>query len=173
MEHNNDRSIIESIQNLSGNKGGKAVIADCSVISVNEEERNCICQLIEGKADNQIIVSLMTAIDDGILLLPAVGSTIKAAFSDFNSPFAVQYSELEKIVLRGGDLGGMVKVIELTDALNLVERKLNDLITKYNSHIHILTLSAGTGTAAVTATTETPVTETTRADIENTKILQG
>lgn len=79
-----------------------------------------------------------------------------------------------EIQLNDGSMGGLVKVIELTQKLNNLENLVNSLIAKYNAHTHILTLSTGTGTAAPTVTTETQtLTPTQRADIENDKIIQG
>lgn len=79
------------------------------------------------------------------------------------------------ITFNDGSFGGMVEVANLVIKLNNLENLLNDLITKYNSHTHILSLSSGTGTAAPTTTTETgtiaPVTQ--RSDIENTTIIHG
>ena len=78
------------------------------------------------------------------------------------------------ITLNNGSLGGLVKLNDLVNRLNLIENKVNSLIGKYNSHTHILTLSTGTGTAAPTATTEAgTLTPTQPQDIENDKIIQG
>jgi len=72
-----------------------------------------------------------------------------------------------------GQLGGLVKLLSLVTKLNNLENLVNNLVTKYNAHTHILTLSTGTGTAAPTTATETTVlTPTQRADIENDKITQ-
>jgi len=73
-----------------------------------------------------------------------------------------------------GSFGGLVKVIQLTQKLNNLENLVNDFISKYNSHTHILTLTTGTGTAAPTTTTEpATLTPTQQADIENTKVKHG
>lgn len=66
----------------------------------------------------------------------------------------------------GGTADNLVRYSDLETGFNDLKSKVNDLITKYNSHTHILTLSAGTGTAAPTATTETPST----SDISGSKI---
>ena len=72
-----------------------------------------------------------------------------------------------------GSNGGLVEVIKLTQKLNNLENLVNDLVAKFNSHTHILTLTSGTGTAAPTTTIESStLTPTQRGDIENTKITQ-
>jgi hypothetical protein len=63
---------------------------------------------------------------------------------------------------------------ELTTKLNNLENKVNDIVAKFNSHTHILTLSTGTGTAAPT-TTKVPgtLTPTEQSEIENDKVKHG
>lgn len=59
-----------------------------------------------------------------------------------------------------------VRYSELETAYNDLKQTVNDLITAYNSHTHVLTLSSGTGTAASTATTATEST----GDITGAKV---
>lgn len=66
----------------------------------------------------------------------------------------------------GGDADNMVRYSELESAFNDVKGKVNDLVTAFNSHTHVLTLSAGTGSAAPPANQQTPTT----ADISGAKI---
>lgn len=73
----------------------------------------------------------------------------------------------------GGESGGMVLVNDLVDRMNLIENAYNDLVTKFNAHSHILTLTSGTGTAAPTLSPETTVlTDTIADDIQSTVITQ-
>ena len=67
-----------------------------------------------------------------------------------------------------GNDDNMVRYSKLETAFNELKSDLNSLISKFNSHTHILTLSSGTGTAAPTATTDTPST----ADITPAKITR-
>ncbi len=68
----------------------------------------------------------------------------------------------------------MVLVNPLVTKVNNLEKLVNDLITQYNGHTHILTLTSGTGTAATTLSQETgkinPITQA--KDIESTVITQ-
>jgi hypothetical protein len=65
------------------------------------------------------------------------------------------YSEIEKIIWLGGENGGVPLAKELTTKIKALEDILNDLITKYNSHVHATTCGAGAGTAAATTSLET------------------
>ena len=168
-----DRSIQEAIQILSGTHlSDKVYFIDATVKSVDEQARTCIVIALSGRAGNEFTTRLMAAVDDGVLIIPAVDSTVVVSMSDFNSPAIVQYSEVEKIVFRGGDLGGLVKVIDLTSKLNNLENKLNSLVVKYNTHTHNVTAvgsPTGPGLQPETGT----LTPTQRVDIENDKITHG
>jgi hypothetical protein len=72
----------------------------------------------------------------------------------------------------GGEFGGLVKVVELTQKLNNLENKVNEIITTFGTHTHTVIMLG-----APTATTATPIvgnlTVSQRADIENTKNKHG
>lgn len=69
----------------------------------------------------------------------------------------------------GGDTNYAVKYNELETEFNKLKQTVNDLIQKYNTHTHVLALSAGTGTAAPTATVAT-VNTSNITQAKNTKI---
>lgn len=168
-----DRSIQEAIQILSGTHlSDKVYFIDATVKSVDEDARTCVVIALSGRAGNEFTTRLMASVDDGILIVPAVDSTVVISMSDFNTASIVQYSEVEKVVFRGGDLGGLVKVIDLTDQLNKIENKLNNLLTKYNTHTHNVTaVGSPTGPGLQPETGTLVVTQ--RGDIENENMTHG
>lgn len=205
-----DALIRETIQTLGGSKDqSRAKISLATVNAVDIAKRTCTVTTIGDRGNVQFDnVQLMASVDDGLLLVPAIDSTVIVSYTTFNQPYVSLFSGIDKVILVAGEnnasievdktgltleinntklviadgqttfndgsLGGLVKVIQLTQKLNNLENLVNDLITKYNSHTHILTLSTGTGTAAPTTTTETQtLTPTQREDIENTAIKQG
>lgn len=205
-----DAAIRETVQTLSGSKDqSRAKISLATVEAVNIAERTCTVTTIGDRGAVQFDnVQLMASVDDGLLLVPVVGSTVIVSYTTFNQPYISLFSGIAKVLLvvgennaaiemddtgilleisntklkiedgkttfNDGSLGGLVKVIDLVQKLNNLENLVNDLIAKYNSHTHILTLSSGTGTAAPTATTEPQtLTPTQRSDIENDVIIQG
>ena len=187
-----DRSIEECIQKLAGTHYDDRVgLVAATVDSVDLSTRTCDVTAISGKAPTAIEgVKLMASVDDGILMVPTVGSTIFVIYSTYNVPFVALFSEVDqilfisgssqlsivdgKIMMNDGSKGGLVEVAELVTKLNNLENLVNDLAVKFNTHSHILTLTSGTGTAAPTTTTEgTTLTPTQRADIENTKVTHG
>lgn len=79
----------------------------------------------------------------------------------------------ENIIFNGGDLGGLVVIQKLTDKLNELKDTVNDLITKYNEHIHVTTATVGTGPVGVlspTTSTATPAQPFNKSDYENEKV---
>ena len=92
--------------------------------------------------------------DRQILTVPKVGSsvTLGCLTADLNNLVVLQVDEVEKIIINGGELGGLIKIQELTD-------KINELVDKFNSHTH--TLASGTVQvegSAVKQTNMTPIT---------------
>lgn len=79
----------------------------------------------------------------------------------------------DNIIFNGGDLGGLVVIQKLTDKLNELKDTVNDLITKYNEHIHVTTATVGTGPVGVlspTTSTATPAQPFNKSDYENEKV---
>ncbi len=56
---------------------------------------------------------------NGIVPVPAIGSAVIVGFLDNNiaSAFIVNVQEADKVIIRGGSLGGLVKIQELTKQL--------------------------------------------------------
>lgn len=151
-----------------------AYLMDMEVVSVDENTRTAQCMSINTDAEITITVRLMPTVDDGIFVVPTVGSTVTVSTDTNCEPIVVGFTETDKIVLRGGEFDGLVKVAELTTKLNNAENKINAIINAYNAHTHILTLTMGTGTAAPTVTQVTgTLTPTQQADIENPLITHG
>lgn len=203
-----NRQIIEAVQKMTGTQlRDNVILISANVDSVDESTRSCVVTTIGGAATVTIEnVQLMASVDDGILIIPKVDSTVFVCYSTFNLPFVCQFSAVDKVVFvagqnnvtlqiintgvlleinntkleltdgkttfNDGQLGGLVKIAQLTTKLNNLENLVNDLVSKYNTHTHVLALSTGTGTAAATLTQETTVlTPTQQADIEDDKIV--
>ena len=82
-----------------------------------------------------------------------------------------------KVIINGGGNKGMLILDSSVDRFNKIENLVNDFVTKFNTHTHILTISGAmpaapgvpaTGTAAPTTTQESQtLTPTQAADIED------
>lgn len=168
-------AVIQAIQQITKTRlSDKVYIAACTVNSVNVLARTCNCTAVDGKAEVDFpSVQLMAEVDDGELKIPTVGSTVLIAYSEYVLPFVLMYSSIDSIIFMGGDLGGMVKVIDLTTKLNNLENLVNDLVEKYNSHVHSGVTTGGGVSGATDLIESTTLMPTDRADIENINITQG
>lgn len=169
-----DRSIRETVEFLAGtNREDKVYAIDAIVNEVDLSTRTCTCQCISAKSQNIFPnVRLMVSVDDGFLIVPTVGSNVTIILSTFTDPYVTQYSEIDSIIMRGGDLGGMVITPQLIKRLNNIENLLNDLILKYTTHTHNVT-AVGSPTGPSLAPENGSLVLTVRDDIENTAITQG
>ena len=152
----------------------------CKVKSVHANPSNdamvCDCEPIDKTAiiKNVNLSANYPTNKAGFVLAPTVNSLVQVSFTDDQQAFVSMVSEVDFIYLNGNDYGGLVQVQPLVDKLNNLENMVNDLKNQYNSHTHVLTLSSGTGTAAVTVSQETTtLTTTQKADLENTTVLHG
>lgn len=159
------------IQSLADTKGVDTVkLLQCSVDSVDLEKRTCRVTTITGSAGVTFDAQLSAGVADGTLAEPAVDSMVYVLMSISQLPFVVQYSDIVSYVFLGGEYGGLVKVVELTEKLNNLENKVKDIILKYNA----LTMPVSGSTAGPpTVLIVDDLTPTQRADIENVKIKHG
>jgi hypothetical protein len=180
-----DRQIKEAIQHLAGTHNKDEIkVVQCEVESVDVDTRTCNVVTISGLATYTIEnVALMSAIDDGVLILPKVGSIVSVIHNKKGIKFVSQFSEVESIVIITGDttieikdglvqfndgsFDGLVKIKDLVDKLNNLENLVNQFIGLYNGHVHT---SNGVVTFSVVTKTLTP---TQQSDLENTKITHG
>ena len=107
----------------------------------------------------------------GLLVLPKEGSDVIVLWVSGCLPVVVAVAEPERIVWRGGELGGLIKIEELVREFNALVQSVNSLVNAFNSHTHTV---ATTGTAAAQSGTAAPITspaqsasEITREDIED------
>lgn len=163
------------------------VIIDGVVTAVND---NFTCDItVQGVPYTNVPICVKIGTQASLYPIPVVNTACLVTWRDGNRglPQIINFDQVDKYYIKvgqlfidadkttfnGGSNDGMVLLNPLLSAINDLQNIVNDLISKYNSHTHILTLSSGTGTAAPTTTQETGVlTPTQKSDIENTKITQ-
>lgn len=124
---------------------------------------------------NKPFISLFSAIDKAVLIVGE--NNVSLEMDNLGILLEIANTKLSfkdgLTQFNDGALGGLVKIIDLTTKLNNLENKVNTLLSAFNSHTHLLTLTSGTGTAAPTvAPVVGTLTPTVRGDIENEKIKQ-
>ncbi len=159
-----------------------------TVKSVDEEKETCEVELNDNK---MMLIARLTATiankNTKSLFVPKLESVVLLGFiNDLKDQcFIASVSEVAKVVvkaqgdvlvngslikLNGDGFGGLVKVPELTNQLNLIEEKLRDLVQFYNLHTHSET---GTQTSPPSFVVGAFGANTARAQIENTSVKHG
>lgn len=85
-----------------------------------------------------------SANDSEMLVVPRTGTavTVGSLSGDLGELVVLQVDAVEKVVINGGSLGGLVNIDTLT-------QKLNELVDRFNSHTHTCA-SPGSPTSPVT-----------------------
>lgn len=94
-----------------------------------------------------------------MIIKPAVGSTVLVADlsnGKMRDLVVLMVENVEKVIFNGGELGGLIKIEELTD-------KLNALVNAFNAHVHPV---AGNTTSTIAQ----PLQLFNKADYEDEKI---
>jgi len=165
--------IKEIIRELS-ESGEQVYSLVCKVLSVDETNRTCEVEPIDGSAGiPETRLQANINLNSGFILFPAIDSHVVVCFLNKNAAFVALFSEVDKVHLRGDQLGGLIKVEDLVTRLNNVENDLNDLKTVFNSWTPVsqdggaaLKTAAGTWFGSQIETTE-------KSHIENTNVNHG
>lgn len=101
------------------------------------EDLTCTVKIGDAEIEGVRLRASLTGRDRQILTVPKVGScvTLGCLTADLNNLVVLQVDEIEKIIVNGGELGGLIKIQELTD-------KINALVEAFNSHTHLLPTGA-------------------------------
>lgn len=113
----------------------------------------------------------LSARERQILVVPKIGSpvTLGCLTADLNNLVVLQVDEIESITVNGGELGGLVKIQELTE-------KINALVDAFNFHSHTLlpgtvVTTGGTNVAPISVPeVAKKAARLNRNDYEDTKI---
>ena len=168
--------IAQLIKKIS--KDGKDThqnIVMCTVVSVDGIE--CVCQPIdEGEAEFQGVALCAEDVDAKFMLTPVVGSIVGVAMmsdSENTDYIIVLYSEIDSILLRGDQYGGLIKVEELVSKVNALENLVNNILTTLKSTTIPLAPS-GTYPFAPLYTSFNNISPITmREDLENENVTHG
>ena len=164
------RKAIQTLSNhMGGNNGG---IFMATVNSVDLENRTCTVSAIDDVETTEYPDVLLQAdVDNGLLIIPAIGSTVVVTYNTRGYAYISMFSAVDSaqmvapngFTFNDGAYGGLIKIAELVDRINRIEQKLN-------THVHPGVQSGGSSTGAISS----PITPlTTRDDLENTKIQHG
>ena len=168
-----DEKIIRGIQAL-GNPSANSFVA---VVEDNYPEKDYVdVRSLSGTLYPDVRKRAALKEDkSGIIITPVNGSTvIVTKIGNGDELFISMFSDIESIVIDGGENLGIVKIEELTSKLNALVKTVNDLISKFNTHTHQVsttgTAVAQAGVASPTLTLAQIAQLFKREDYENKKI---
>jgi hypothetical protein len=166
-------------------KGNNSLV--CTVKEINYVNFTCYCEPIADHADIQQ-VRLIAQQDNGFMLTPRENSVVVVSFLSDESAYISMVSEVEKVtcyidagnryefdnngfIWNDGTFGGMAKTGVLATRLNNIENKINAILTAIGTTWVPVPNDGGAALKALfIAPLATPVTLTTQATIEDTKI---
>jgi hypothetical protein len=171
----------------------------CEVTDVSASERTCTVQPLSDNLQ-PFPAQLMADIDDGVLILPTVGSTVKIMLSELITPTVIQFSQVDEILIVGGgsavkvydsgvelqgdEYGGLMKVTPSVNAWNDLQNDVNTLKSIFSTlaagAAAVLTSAVGSPDAfaavfasAILSYSSSPLSITTETQIENPKVKHG
>lgn len=124
-------SIAEMIRQLAA-QGRTARLFNATVTRVDEAARTVDVMPLEDDTAPVLGVGLQ-AVEEcsgGLLVIPTEGSVVTVAmFDEYAAGVVVLTSDIDRIVINGGSLGGLINIAVLT-------QKLNAMVQTFNSHTH-------------------------------------
>jgi len=135
--------------------------AVCQVVSSGGGK--CTVTTVNGSTYKDVRLQANPA--NGILVIPKDDSYVIIEWISETAAYVAMFSATDSIQLMDGSYGGLIKITELVDKLNVLEQRMT-------SHQHLTGASAGAPTA-YDITTNPDITETTKADLENPLITHG
>lgn len=136
------------------------------VTSVDEEAGRCDVE-IEGKAPAMGAWLRCGSEGMGVEVIPEVGSEAVVVWMNDVLAVVVSVEKAAKVVMRGGENGGLVKVEELVDRLNKLEEDANSLKTKLTAWTPVAQDGGAALKAAISGWVSSKLAKTTREDIED------
>lgn len=131
-----------------------------TVVSIDLEEYTA---LVLPEGETELEVRLKAGIDgvvDGLVEVPEVDSDVLISLigNDPDNAYIAKCSKVEKIIMFGGELGGLIK-------LNYLYERIQAIETALNSHTHPVSGAV----AGANPATINPLT--VKANLEDTKVL--
>lgn len=105
-------------------------------IVIDVDGLTCTVEIGDATISGIRLRASLTQRDRQIVMIPKMGSavTLASLSGDLNEMVIIQVDEVDKVIINGGQLGGMINIGMLTD-------KINELVEVFNRHTH--TLSPG------------------------------
>lgn len=186
MATQNLRNIIRQL----AKSDGETVSLICTVDAVDKVARTVDCSPINESAPLLgVNLQANTEAGCGVCLFPEIGSYVVVGFIAEGAAGVVLLSEkiesaeivigdttavmdADGVRFNGGSLGGLVKVANLTERLNIIERDLNSLKTVFSGWLPVSQDGGAALKTEISTWAAAQLTLTSRSHYENSKIKQ-
>lgn len=130
----NERKIADNIRKLVGPVGYDSVL--CKVVNVTGRTCTVTTLLNDVEIDNVRLCADINKIP-GILLTPAKESIVVVTMLDKTNAYISLFSQVDSIVLNGGEQGGLVRVKELTNQLDKLTKRVDGIMDALKNSIPV------------------------------------
>ena len=167
----NTQNIGDLIKQLAANSE-EVYSLPCKVVSIDSDN---LAELEPLNGDPNLLGVRLTAgaSETPFLVTPVIGSAVIATFLSRNTAFISLYSEIESVEIRGGDLGGLVKVEELKSELAKLTARVDGIISAINNGVPVPTDGGAALQTTIKAALATIVNKEDFTNIENENVKHG
>ncbi len=166
-EYDDIRALLLEVTNK-----GELPVWEAEVLSVNDD-RTCKVKVIRTDLElDNVRVQGLANYTTGIYPRLKVG-TKGVVMLVGKAAYMIITGETDELQLNGSQHGGLIIISSLISKINIIENKVNTIISTFNAHAHA-GVTTGTGTSATPATPVSgTLTNTQASDIENENVRHG
>lgn len=145
------------------------------VVDIDLNNYSCTVTPFEGADLQEVRLKASIEVEyEGFVEIPTVGSSVLVGLigNDADTAYIVKCSKVSKIIINGGELGGLVKIEELRDSLDSIKDYIADLKSAISTGLDSVGVgSAASGTLGKTAFETAMIGKTiTIENMENDKV---
>lgn len=166
-------AVAAALTEFVGRKAGKNYSLVCTVKTIDLTAKTCYCEPLDDSADIQQVRLIAEKTKDGFILIPKLESLVVVTFLSESSAYVSMVSQVDEIHLAGINYGGLAKTLEITDKLNNIEDKINDLITAITGWTPVANDGGAALKLALSTWLASSLVPTTMNDITSDTVLHG
>lgn len=161
--------MTEIARHIKSIVGDKNVIYTGRVKSVNRTNMTCIVVLEGG--GGEIEASLQVGDKSkGLVQIPKENSMVMVVIRGKSQGFVVMVEEVEEVIIRGGENGGLIKIGELVENLDKMTKRIDGIIEAIKNSTTVAQDGGTSMKASIVASLNTLTEKEDFSKIENEKI---
>lgn len=161
--------MTEIARHIKSIVGDKNVIYTGRMKSVNRTDMTCIVVLEGG--GGEIEASLQVGDKSkGLVQIPKENSMVMVVIRGNSQGFVVMVEEVEEVIIRGGENGGLIKIGELVENLDKMTKRIDGIIEAIKNSTPVAQDGGTSMKASIVASLNTLTEKEDFSKIENEKI---